>query len=342
MLPRYKISINPEDQKGDEKLGMTQIAYTANPAILTKGVYLNKIDQKFIFKDELKLIVAAPALIPNLPIYRSDEELGEYEVIFDEQTIEQLREDFMSNLNTNKAQFNIDHDSSIEAPSFILDSWITVDSENDPSFTKYGVQVPKGSWFVVSKFRDKEYFINEIVNKERYAYSIEGFLGLALNNTNKNKQKMNKQKFERATLEDGTTIYVSALEVGGEVMVIDENGDKVPVFDAEHVLSDGTTVVTVDGKITEIKPKEEMGMYPKDEEKEKEKMEYQITDEEKTAIISEVMQILDPKFEELYKVIAELKTVIEGEMVDVEDELQIDTKLSGVEILSSFFKMNKI
>jgi len=80
MLPRYKISINPEDQKGDEKLGMTQIAYTANPAIITKGVYLNKIDQKFIFTDELKLIVAAPALIPNLPIYRNDDELGEYEV----------------------------------------------------------------------------------------------------------------------------------------------------------------------------------------------------------------------------------------------------------------------
>ena len=336
MLPRYKISINPEDQKGDEKLGMTQIAYTANPAILTKGVYLNKIDQKFIFKDELKLIVAAPALIPNLPIYRSDEELGEYEVIFDEQTIEQLREDFMSNLNTNKAQFNIDHDSNIEAPSFILDSWITVDSDNDPSFTKYGVQVPKGSWFVVSKFRDKEYFINEIVNKERYAYSIEGFLGLALNNTNKNKQKMTKQKFERATLEDGTTIYVSALEVGGEVMVIDENGDKVPVFDAEHILSDGTTVVTVDGKITEIKPKEEMV------KEENQKMEYQITDEEKTAIISEVMQILDPKFEELYKVIAELKTVIEGEMIDVEDEVEMETKLSAVDSLSNFFKMNKI
>ena len=341
MLPRYKISINPEDQKGDEKLGMTQIAYTANPAILTKGVYLNKIDQKFIFTDELKLIVAAPALIPNLPIYRNDEELGEYEVIFDEQTIEQLREDFMSNLNTNNAQFNIDHDSSIEAPSFILDSWITVDSENDPSFTKYGVQVPKGSWFVVSKFRDKEYFINEIVNKERYAYSIEGFLGLALNNTNKNKQKMTKQKFERATLEDGTTIYVSALEVGGEVMVIDENGDKVPVFDAEHILSDGTTVVTVDGKITEIRPFEEM---VKEEmvEVENQKMEYQITDEERTAIISEVMQILDPKFEELYKVIAELKTVIEGDVVEDDAEIQMETKLSAVDTLSNFFKMNKI
>lgn len=341
MLPRYKISINPEDQKGDEKLGMTQIAYTANPAIITKGVYLNKIDQKFIFTDELKLIVAAPALIPNLPIYRSDEELGEYEVIFDEQTIEQLREDFMSNLNTNNAQFNIDHDSSIEAPSFILDSWITVEPENDPSFTKYGVQVPKGSWFVVSKFRDKEYFINEIVKKERYAYSIEGFLGLALNNTNKNKQKMTKQKFERATLEDGTTIYVSALEVGGEVMVIDENGDKVPVFDAEHILSDGTTVVTVDGKITEIRPFEEM---VKEEmvEVENQKMEYQITDEERTAIISEVMQILDPKFEELYKVIAELKTVIEGDVVEDDAEIQMETKLSAVDTLSNFFKMNKI
>ena len=68
---------------------------------------------------------------------------------------------------------------------------------------------------------------------------------------------MTKQKFEMAKLEDGTPIWISALEVGGDVYTIDENMEKAPLFDGEHILASGETVVTVNGKITEIKPKAE-------------------------------------------------------------------------------------
>ena len=69
-----------------------------------------------------------------------------------------------------------------------------------------------------------------------------------------------KSKFAEAKLADGTTIYCDDdnFEVGSEVYVIDENGNKAPVFDAEHKLEDGTVVVTVGGKITEIKPVENL------------------------------------------------------------------------------------
>lgn len=353
-LPRYKISIDDALSQDGQKLGMTKIAYTATPAILTKGVYFSTIEKRFVFTDELKLRVAAPALIPNLPIYRRDEELGEYEVIFDEETIELLRQDFMQ--NKGKAAFNLDHNSELEAPSFILDSWITVEPENDPSFTKYGIKVPKGSWFVVSQFTDSEYFKNEIIGKDRIGYSIEGFLGLALSQIKENKkqEKMTKQKFEMAKLEDGTPVWISALEVGGDVFVIDENMEKAPIFDGEHILADGSTVVTVDGKITEIKPKQEEApaevaaeevvteelAEPAEAPSEPAPAETPVAE---TAIDeAAVMAIVQPKLDELYKVIAEIKTLIEADSIEDSTEDVVDTEMKDTKAqvaLASFFRI---
>jgi coenzyme F420-reducing hydrogenase delta subunit len=98
-------------------------------------------------------------------------------------------------------------------------------------------------------------------------------------------------KMAETRLEDGTLIYTDSdeFEVGSEVYTLDEEGNKVPVFDAEHKLEDGTIVATVGGKITEIKPvenleekkdeemveekKEEMADYPNGEKKDEKMVE---------------------------------------------------------------------
>jgi len=53
------------------------------------------------------------------------------------------------------------------------------------------------------------------------------------------------------TLKDGTVVQVDELKVGGKV-----TKEGQPVADAEHVLEDGTVIVTVGGAITEIKQPE--------------------------------------------------------------------------------------
>jgi hypothetical protein len=325
-LPRYSISVNPQDSEDGEELGMTQIALTSTPAILVKGLAFN-LNKTLVFADELKYRLAAPAMIPDMPIYREDPQMGSYEVVFSREVIEKLRSDFMA--KKAQAQFNIEHDSNVEAPSYILDSWITGPSESDPSFTKYGIKVPEGSWFVVSQFTDKEFFKNEIMAKDRVGYSIEGFLGLSLSQftqitkQNKNENQM-KLKFEiKATLADGTPIYVSALEVGGEVRVMDENGESVPVFDAEHVLSDGTIVVTVDGKITEIKPKAEMSEEEIVEDEVSEAIEEEMAEEVIVeAPAEDIKGYVDSKIEELLAIIAELKSEIESAKPEVEVQME--------------------
>lgn len=329
-LPRYQISVNPEDGEGEEELGMTQIAYTSTPAILVKGLAFN-LNKNLVFADELKYRLAAPAMIPDMPIYREDPEMGSYEVVFSREVIEKLRSDFMA--KKAQAQFNIEHDSNVEAPSYILDSWITGPSESDPSFTKYGIKLPEGTWFVVSQFTDKEFFKNEIMAKDRVGYSIEGFLGLSLSQFTqitkeiKNENKM-KLKFEMAKLADGTSIWISSMEVGAEVYTIDENLEKVPVFDGEHQLESGEVIATVGGKITEIKPKSEMAEEVKEEaiveEEVKEEMAEEVVVEAPVveAPAEDIKGYVDSKIEELLAIIAELKSEIEAAKPEVEVEME--------------------
>lgn len=344
-LPQYKISINSDLAEDGERMGISQIAYTATPAIITRGLAFDEqIIKKMKYADTLKYRLAAPILIPDLPIYREDDELGQYEVIFDRETIEQLYSDFM--LNKGQAAFNLDHNSKLEAPSYILESWLTGPSATDPSFTKYGIELPEGSVFVVSQFTDKEYFQKEILDKDRLGYSIEGFLGLALNTITKQlkQNKMTKQKFEMAKLEDGTQIWISKMEVGADVFIIDENMDKAPIFDGEHVLTSGETVVTVDGKITEIKPKSEEELSTEevvlaDVPVEEVPVVEEVTVEAPVATADEaaILAVVQPKLDELYKLIADLKTMVEADAVEDVVEQQMKDIKSTVS-LSRLFK----
>jgi hypothetical protein len=88
------------------------------------------------------------------------------------------------------------------------------------------------------------------------------------------KEEMPKEtKVEMAEyiLEDGTKVMISELSIGGEVTL--EDGSKAP--DAEHKLADGSSIVTVDGVITEIKQEEpeiEVEIENKDYDKKIEEM----------------------------------------------------------------------
>jgi hypothetical protein len=193
-IPTYYITIDPQYAENDEWLGISQIAYTPTPAIEVMGLAFNAVKQ-LRFIDELKGIVAAPALQPDTPIARYDNEMGYYNVVFTEDDILMMVEMFNRDIKSN--QFNLDHDSNKVAPAFMLYNWIIEDPETDLSLTKYGVKgLKKGSWFTVSKFTDMDFFKSEIIEGGRNGLSVEGIFALALKQI---KQKYNKQEFESYT-----------------------------------------------------------------------------------------------------------------------------------------------
>jgi hypothetical protein len=349
-IPTYYITIDPQYAENDEWLGISQIAYTPTPAIEVMGLAFNAVKQ-LRFIDELKGIVASPALIPDMPIRRYDEEFGYYDVVFTADDILMMVEMFNRDIKSN--QFNLDHDSNKVAPAFMLYNWIIEDPETDLSLTKYGVKgLKKGTWFTVSKFTDMEFFKSEIIEGGRNGLSVEGIFALALKQikqnynkqTNKNEMKL---KFEIKKLEDGTPIWVSSLEVGAEVYTIDENLDKVAVFDGTHILENGDVVSTVDGKITEIKPKaeaEEMTEEVQVEETVEEMAELPVVEEVPVveAPAEDLKSYIDAKINDLLNIIAELKSEIENKDVEEDEIIQpMDASKNKAQALSAYFSAMK-
>jgi len=199
-LPTYKITIDEAYNDGTEPLGVDAIAFTANPAVLVKGVAF-KSQAKSHFADEKKYRITAPAMIP-MDIYRRDDDMGEYYVQFSETEIDTIFKDFMLNLN-NRNLFNLEHEGDQIVPAYILEAWLVDNPEADKAKSTFGISVPKGTLMITAQITDTDYY-NKLVENGQVGFSIEGFLGLKLSNQ---KQKYMLSDGEH-TLEDGTVIVV--------------------------------------------------------------------------------------------------------------------------------------
>lgn len=132
-------------------------------------------------------------------------------------------------------------------------------------------------------------------------------------------EKEEKLEFVNAKLEDGTIVMADGeeFEVGGEIYVVDEEGNKELAPDGEHVLEDGSIVKTEEGKILEIL-EAESDLEEKEEEMESEESETELEKEEEEMekdLIDE-LPIMDEN-EELKKEVEMLKE----ELKDLKDKM---------------------
>lgn len=321
-LDRLKITVDPEYSEDGQDLGMDKIAFTSKPAIKVRGMAFNSQEKFLAFSDSVKMRIAAPALIP-MDIYRNDEH-GEYYVQFTEEEIEKIYVKFMSNLNNgNQNKFNIEHDNKTTVPAFVLESWL-VGKKNleDRSYSQFGVQVPPGTLFMVAQITDENYY-NEIVSNDQIGFSIEGFLGLKLSETKNNEELSsvlnNIKMAEQLTLPEGEH------EISGKIYVVKDGQvteikDKVEM--AEEVVSEEVVMaeVTEEEVIEEkmeinVEPNAELAPNPGQEE-------IRMAIDE-----TELMAIMQPKLDEIYGVIADLKAYMESE--ETPQELSTEVKMSA-------------
>ena len=97
-------------------------------------------------------------------------------------------------------------------------------------------------------------------------------------------------------LENGTEIESESFEVGKDVFIKNEDGDSIPLPVGDYTLEDGTLLsVKEEGKIAEMKKKEEESSQPKedlDEHKDdEEKMKKYATKEELSALKKDIEDI---------------------------------------------------
>jgi hypothetical protein len=324
-IPVYKITIDPEYSDGEE-LGIEQIAFTSQPAVITKGMAFDE-NKRLFFSDDLKYRVVAPAMIP-MQIYRKDDEDGEYFVSFDQTTIEQIHSKFMQDLS-NRDVFNLEHDTDKTVPAYVLEAWLVgSDPKKDKAYSSYGIEVPEGTLMITAQVTDKDYY-NELVNNEQIGFSIEGFLGLKLRNQlnkiNMNrKAKMNALPDGEHTIED--KIYVV---VGGEITEIRDveiTANEEEVKEEEIALEE--TVVE-----EEV---EELEEIIKDDEEEKMTVDPAADAE---AILAIVQPLLTDHENKLLALIADLRNRIEEMIAENEEVVEVEaTKLSSHQAFSKVSK----
>lgn len=386
-LDIYKITIDPLYSEGGEDLGIDQIAFTSNPAILVKGMafHSQQPTTKLCFSDDVKMRIAAPALIP-MNIYRNDE-MGEYYVQFTQEEIEKIFVKFMSQLN-NSGKFNEEHDTSKTVPAFVLEAWLVgQDPKADRSYSTFGVEVPTGTMFMVAQVTDRKYY-DYLVKNNQVGFSIEGFLGLKLAEAawqnaiaatvNKSKTEqlnikpitaMTKQPMKKfaatkladaAHLSEGLTIVTTELAPGRTALVIDTDLEVHTDFTGELevgeytvTLEAGTISEVVERETveeaetemaTEVDPSAKLGPNP--EKKESEMAKKKMAEKDKMAMPkeeekmaekqtkmaideTELMTILQPKFDEIYQMIADLKAAHEA-LMPKETEVVEEVEMSSV------------
>ena len=169
-LPIYKMTINPLD----EESGVDYVALVDEPAIQVDW-FAFKEDKPFKFKaDADRRIITGALMIADLPIYRNDPKMGEFMVVFDAPTIEQIVQKFFKRNKSNNV--NEMHDTPIEGV-FMYESFIT-DKDRGILAPKGFKDVPDGSWFGSYKVENDDVWEDFIKTGEFKGFSVEGMFDL--------------------------------------------------------------------------------------------------------------------------------------------------------------------
>ena len=305
-LVKYKI-LKKDLETGEEFTGLDEIAFTSDPAIITKGLAFSAV-KRMHFSDKPKMRIVAPAMIP-MDIYRNQDG-EEFEVTFTAEQIEEIHKELMMKTRDGNL-FNFEHDKSDKVPAYILEAWIVDNPKEDKAWSTYGIEVPKGTLMLTTQITDEKFY-NELVANDQIGYSIGGSFGLKLSkHTNTNNMSLP----EGTQLTEGKQ-YIFSNGVLTEVTV---------------ELSEATEEVKEEVK------EEETEMASDTTETTEEVVEETPTEEAPALTEEKVASMIDEKMAEVINMLAELKAALEGKEMEVEEEEEAaPVQLSATQRLAKF------
>lgn len=275
---------------GDDSQGMQKISLVDLPAVLTDFVKLRKEDRKeqtlFAIQNEEKRLVYGVIMRADFPIYRYSEKEGEYYIIYKADTIRQMAEKYLADGNCNNV--NLMHEEGTDVEGVQMVQYFIKDTERGISPTGFE-SIADGSLFGEFHCTNDEVW-EEIKAGTYRGFSLEGYFDLVPNEDvegvsdivdrlagafsalfSKTKSKNNMTRLERikaaiakalvafsnCTTDKGILYWDGEEEIAVDDFVFTDEGKNTPAEDGEYTREDGTTIVVVGGKVTEIKPKEE-------------------------------------------------------------------------------------
>ena len=333
-METYEVKFNEGDNDG-----VYCISMVSDPAIGVQFVTLSKQRElKLATINEEQRILLGAVLIPNQPIYRNQDG-HEFNIVFPAETIKQVQQNFSRQGYQNNS--TIEHSGTqIEDVTFV-ETWIKMDEVHDKS-VHYGFNEPVGTWFAAMKVNNDEIWNDYVKTGKVKGFSIDGVFDLEKINLKSEYMNLNeivnaiKEGFASVKLsneteqvevtmstmmlKDGVTVLeAESFEAGVPVMIVAENGDKVPAPIGEHELEDGRIlVITEEGIIAEIKD----AMV---EEVPVEDAPVEMTSEDQFAAL--VKSIVTSMSVEVAKQIESVRTELSAQIAEVKTS-QVDVKAS--------------
>ena len=147
-LPVYKLVMSDDL----DNTGVNFIALVDEPAIQTNWFAFDNV-VKFS-ADKKRQMVTMPIMIADLPIYRRDNERGEYYVVFDASQIEMIQHKFMKENKLHNV--NEMHDANKKVDGVYLVNSFVTDKEMGIEAPSMFSDLPYGTWFGTYKFDNTE------------------------------------------------------------------------------------------------------------------------------------------------------------------------------------------
>ena len=268
----------------DEDTGMIKISLVDDPAVMSnfQAFDAERKMQMYAVTDEEKRLVRGVVMRADFPIYRRDERLGEYYIIYKADTIRQMAEKYLLESRQNDVNTMHEADSDVDGVQMVQ-YFIKGDGVSVEGFD----EIADGSLFA-------EY---HIVNDDVWAkvkdgtykgFSLEGYFDLVpetdVDEVDEivrdlkgkfeklpNKFKNMSTKFLRffknltalltmgnVTTDKGVLAWDGEddLKAGDAVYLVDQDGNRSDAPDGEYRTDDNKVIVVVDGKVSEIKDAE--------------------------------------------------------------------------------------
>lgn len=174
----------------DDTCGMDAISLVASPAVEKEFLCFSKekkpVELKF---DNSKHIITGVVALADIPIYRYNQQLGEYYVVFTKETIQKMVEKFAKDDLFKSVNLQHDDERFVDG-IYMFESYLT-SKEKGINPTQFG-ELPDGSWIVSYKVENEELW-SEILNGNKLnGFSLQGMFRL--------EEKFTKQ--EEETFED--------------------------------------------------------------------------------------------------------------------------------------------
>jgi hypothetical protein len=199
----YKAVIDPSLNSDVE---VNFIGLVDRPAIEKNFLAFNE-KQRFVLNEE-KRIISGPAMVADMPIYRNDEKMGEYFVVFDKPTIQSIVEKFSA--KGYLQNFNLFHDEQQQVTDVTIFNSFISNKELGISPMVGFEDVADGSWFISAKVNNEDVW-QKVKDGVIKGFSVEGFFNYIPVPTAKYNYAQIAKNLEKEIGEDGFKLLAESL-----------------------------------------------------------------------------------------------------------------------------------